>query len=123
MTHTVELVVPEDADVEGAESGTTVALEVAEDQSVLGAARDAGVWLPADCQRGWCTTCAGKLLEGELDHSRARRYFEADEEEGFALLCTALPRSDCRVEVAAHGELLRHRADHDRPPGNAKLND
>ena len=47
-TYSVEIVVPEDADSERA--GGTVEIEVAEDEYVLAAARNEGLWLPADCQ-------------------------------------------------------------------------
>lgn len=49
---------------------------------------------PADCQQGWCTTCAAELPDGEVDQSLARRYFDADEEPGLILTCVARPRSD-----------------------------
>jgi ferredoxin len=118
-TYTVTLVVPEESALE--QAGERHAIEVPADAYVLYRARQEGIWLPADCQQGWCVTCAGRLLEGELDHSDARRYYEEDEEAGFALLCRAKPRSDCVVEVDRYEAMLAHRADHDRPPGNSKL--
>lgn len=118
MTHTVEIAVPEDCDVDAA--GETVELEVSPDETVLGAARSAGLWLPADCQQGWCTTCAAKLLEGEVDQSNARRYYDVDEEANMILTCTAKPRSDLRIRACQHQEMLDHRAEHDKPPGKAK---
>lgn len=118
-TWTVELRIPEDADLEAAGESRTV--EVHENQSILAAARAAGLWLSADCQQGWCVTCGARLLEGELDHGDAKRYYPEDEDAGFALTCVAQPRSDCVLEVERYDELLRHRADHDRPPGRSKL--
>ncbi|WP_368085857.1 2Fe-2S iron-sulfur cluster-binding protein [Haladaptatus paucihalophilus] len=38
---------------------------------ILAAARCEGVWLPADCQQGWCTTCAGRVVDGEVAHPHA----------------------------------------------------
>ena len=119
MTHSVEIVVPEDADSERA--GETVTIEVDEDEYVLAAARNAGLWLAADCQQGWCTTCAAELLEGEVDQSNARRYYEVDEEEDMILTCTAKPRSDLRIRAFQHREMLEHRAAYDKPPGKSKL--
>ncbi|AFZ73288.1 2Fe-2S iron-sulfur cluster-binding protein [Natronobacterium gregoryi] len=118
-TWTVELRVPQDADLEAAGESRTI--EVPEDQSILSAARAAGIWLTADCQQGWCITCGARLLEGEVDHSTAKRYYPEDERAGFVLTCVARPRSDCVLEVERDDELLRHRADHDRPPGRSKL--
>ncbi|MDL5361293.1 2Fe-2S iron-sulfur cluster-binding protein [Halalkalicoccus sp. NIPERK01] len=118
-THRAEILVPEDADSDRA--GETVEIEVGEDDYVLAAARDEGLWLPADCQQGWCTTCAAELLEGEVDQSDAKRYYESDEEAGMILPCTAKPRSDLRIRSHQQREMLEHRAENDNPPGKAKL--
>lgn len=116
--YTVEIVLPEDCDVD--EAGDTVELAVGEDEYVLVAARAAGLWLPADCQQGWCTTCAAELLDGEVDQSSAKRYYDADGDAGLILSCTAKPRSDLRIRACQHGAMLDHRASHDLPPGNVK---
>lgn len=118
MTYTVEVIVPDDADLP--EAGGTVEVEVSPGETVLAAARRQGVWLPADCQQGWCTTCAAVLLEGDVDQSTARRYFDVDREAGYVLLCTAKPRSDLRVRAVQHEAMLDHRAAHDLPPGRSK---
>ena len=118
MTHQVAIEVPPDADVP--EAGETVTVDDDEDEYVLAAARAAGLWLPADCQQGWCTTCAAELLSGEVDQSDARRYYDVDEEAGFVLSCVAKPRSDLRIRAFRHEAMLDHRAAHDKPPGRAK---
>nr|WP_226479687.1 2Fe-2S iron-sulfur cluster binding domain-containing protein [Natrinema amylolyticum] len=118
-TWDVELRVPADADLDAAGESRTI--EVREDQSILAAARAADIWLSADCQQGWCITCGAKLLEGEVDHSQAKRYYPSDEAANFVLTCVARPRSDCVIEVEQYDKLLRHRADHDKPPGRSKL--
>lgn len=74
----VELLVPEDADIGAAGESRTV--EVGEDESILAAGRAAGLWLSADCQQGRCITCGAKVLSDEVDHSRAKRYYPEDEE-------------------------------------------
>ncbi|WP_232701730.1 2Fe-2S iron-sulfur cluster-binding protein [Halobacterium wangiae] len=118
MSYSVELVVPEDCELP--QAGETVDVEVPEDEYVLWAAREAGVWLPADCQQGWCCRCAGELLSGELDQSDSRRYFDTDREAALHLLCTAIPRSDCRIRVCQYEEMLDERARQELPPGNSK---
>lgn len=118
-TYSVEIVVPEDADSERA--GEVVEIEVEEEEDVLAAARNEGLWLPADCQQGWCTTCAAELLEGEVDQSDAKRYYEVDDDEDMTLICTAKPRSDLRIRSHQHREMLEHHAEHDKPPGKSKL--
>jgi ferredoxin len=117
-TYSVVIEVPDDCDT--TEAGETVELDVGDSEYVLAAARDAGIWLPADCQQGWCTTCAAELLEGEVDQSDARRYFEADAEADLILPCTATPESDLRIRACQHDEMLDHRAAIDEPPGRSK---
>ncbi|WP_226007221.1 2Fe-2S iron-sulfur cluster-binding protein [Natrinema salinisoli] len=118
-TWDVELRVPEGADMDAAGESRTI--EVSEDESILAAARAADIWLSADCQQGWCITCGAKLISGEVDHSQAKRYYPEDDAANFVLTCVARPRADCVIEVERYDELLRHRADHDRPPGRSKL--
>ena len=73
---------------------------------LLDAGIEAGLDLPFSCLQGWCTTCAGKMLEGMVDQSEARRVFPADAEGGFVLLCSAYARSDLRV-VTHQKEAMR----------------
>lgn len=102
--------------------GEESTLRVGEDQYLLFAALDAGLDLPSTCLQGWCTTCAGRVVEGDVetdvDQSGAFRYFEEDAEEGFVLLCSAQPRGDLVIETHRKAELREHRREHDRPaPG------
>jgi len=115
----VTIEVPDDADMD--EAGEAFELSVREDESILAAARAAGLWLPADCQQGWCITCASHLVEGEVDMSAARRYYDTDRAAGYVLPCVAKPRSDVRLVVDQYDAMLRVRADNDQPPGRSKL--
>jgi ferredoxin len=58
----VELILPD---------GETARVEVRADESVWDAATRAGIKLPSMCLQGWCTTCSGRVLEGELEHAEA----------------------------------------------------
>ena len=71
--------------------------EVREDEYLLNAAAAAGLELPFMCLQGWCTTCAGRVLDGKVDQSEALRIYPQDEAAGFVLLCSAFPRSDLRI--------------------------
>jgi len=118
-TWSVRIVVPDTSSLDAA--GETVDLEVGEDETILAAARSEGVWLPGDCQQGWCTTCAARLVDGDLAHPNARRYYDEDREAGFVLPCTAKPRADTTLIVDQYDDFLEFRADHGRPPGSSKL--
>ena len=85
------------------------------DDYVLAAARRQGLELPSLCEQGWDIACAAKLLEGELDHSEARRYYREDEEAGFALICVAKPRSNVRLLTHQTAAMRRHRDQHRLP--------
>jgi ferredoxin len=87
-------------------------VRIAGDEYLLDAAVAAGLDLPYMCLQGWCTTCAGKLLEGTMDQSEARRFYPQDEAGRFVLLCCALPRSDLRVLTHQMEAMRAHRAAH-----------
>ena len=86
-----------------------VCVTVREDEFVLAAARAAGLELPSLCEQGWCTTCTCQVLEGCVDQSASRRFYQADREAGFALICTGKPRSDLRLRPYAAYEMREHR--------------
>lgn len=117
-TWTVTIVVPEESTLD--EAGDTYELEVAADETILAAARSAGVWLPADCQQGWCTTCAARLDDGDVAHPNARRYYDEDREAGYVLPCTAKPRADTTLIVDQYDDFLDFRAANGKPPGRSK---
>jgi ferredoxin len=64
------------------------------DQTVLAAAEAAGVPLPSSCCAGVCTTCAARLLAGSVHQPDAMGVKAELQEQGYALLCVAYPRSD-----------------------------
>lgn len=92
-----------------------VTIQVHGDEFILDAARRAGLDLPSLCERGWCITCATRILSGSVDQSASVRYYEADWRAGFALICTARPRSDLRLRPYATEEMRVHRDAHHLP--------
>lgn len=70
------------------------------DQSILDACLREGVWLPHACTHGTCGTCKAQILEGEVDHRDSSPYalLDFERDDGYALLCTARPRTDLVVE-------------------------
>jgi ferredoxin len=86
-----------------------VQTEAADDQYLLDVAVAAGLDLPYSCLQGWCTTCAGRVLEGQVDQTEARRLYPQDEAAGFVLLCSAFPRSPLRILVNQKEAMRAHR--------------
>ena len=84
-------------------------LRVHPDEYILSAARRADVLLPSLCEQGWCTTCAARILEGEVDQSDSLRFYPEDRQAGFALLCTGRARSNLVLRTHAAAELREHR--------------
>ena len=82
-----------------------VRTEVRDDQYLLDAAAAAGLQLPFMCLQGWCTTCAGRVLQGKVDQSEALRIYPQDQAAGFVLLCSAFPRSELRILTHQKEEL------------------
>jgi ferredoxin len=74
----------------------------------MAAAAD-GIALPAICHQGRCLTCAGRLLEGMVEHDHPDAYFVQDEEESFILLCRAIPQSEVRIRTHQEWEMRNHR--------------
>ena len=78
--------------------GATKTIQVAESQSILDAATNAGIDLPFSCSAGVCTTCAAQILSGEVEQSDGMGVSPELQAEGYALLCVAYPRSDIKLE-------------------------
>jgi CDP-4-dehydro-6-deoxyglucose reductase len=78
---------------------------VQEGETVLEAAMRENVALPYGCRNGACGACKGKVLAGELDYGAFQPHTLSDEEKvkGFALFCTAKPRSDLTIEAKEIG--------------------
>ena len=78
--------------------GKTHNIEVPENRTILEVADEEKIGLPSSCHAGVCTTCAAKVLEGEVDQGDAMGVSPELQAEGYTLLCVAHPCSDLKLE-------------------------
>jgi ferredoxin len=87
------------------QKGILYTLDVPEDQYILQAAEKQGVQLPFSCRNGACTSCAVRILAGEIYQPEAMGLSPKLKEQGYALLCVSYPRSDLEVETQDEDEV------------------
>lgn len=82
--------------------GRKATIRAAEDESILDATERTDIALPFGCLTGACATCTGRVLNGQIEHTRPPRALkERHLAAGYVLLCIAEPRSACLIEVGA----------------------
>jgi propane monooxygenase reductase subunit len=76
-------------------------IECGSDQAILDAAFADGLSLAHGCREGQCSACKAFLLEGEVTLMRHSSFAlsESEQDQGYTLLCRAMPDSDVVVEL------------------------
>ncbi|CDU20536.1 hypothetical protein YYC_01326 [Plasmodium yoelii 17X] len=80
-------------------------IECEEDEYILDASERQNVELPYSCRGGSCSTCAAKLIEGEVDNEEQSYLDDEQLKQKYILLCTCYPKSDCVIETHKEDEL------------------
>jgi ferredoxin len=87
------------------QTDTYYTIQAREDRYILHTAENQGAELPSLCRNGACTSCAVRVLSGELDQDQAMGLSPQLREKGYALLCVSYAKSDLVVETQDEDEV------------------
>lgn len=73
--------------------GTKHLIPIDENQTLLEGIENVGLEVPYSCRAGVCTTCAAKIIEGEVDLGDIA-LMSGLKEDGFVLTCSGMPRGE-----------------------------
>jgi 2Fe-2S type ferredoxin len=62
-------------------------IEIDEETTILDGAEEAGIELPFSCHSGSCSSCVGKIVEGEINQDDQNFLDDEQVAKGFSLLC------------------------------------
>ena len=97
QTHTVK--------IRDRRSDRVYTVQVPSDRYILHTVENQGHDLPFSCRNGACTTCAVRVISGELYQPEAMGLSADLQRQGYALLCVSYARSDLEVETQDEDEV------------------
>ena len=82
----------------------TIVFDVPEGEYILRSFESHGEKLPFSCRNGCCTTCAVKVLAGEIDQTDGIGLSQEMRDKGYALLCVGRAIGPLEVETQDEDE-------------------
>lgn len=80
-------------------------VQIPDDRYILHSLEYQGVTLPFACRNGACTSCAVRIIAGDIYQPEAMGLSPQLQQEGYALLCVGYARSDLELETQDEDEV------------------